>query len=249
MLPSAINQLAIDYPSNIVTGTRAYKQIGESWEDRAVTIPFTVRGNHDQGFRIVDDPYETPDEFHSGPASLIRAAGYLVLPADFSGVTGSNRRSFTYVLDLELPASAKASEATVHIGVINTVHTMLGDLAKVPEEVIVGGTHQGESLTQLTAMSLFEGVELLSTELEASNDDFYHSRQLQLGYVDYNGKKVGEPIDLPFTKEESQRPEIRNNIIFGQRGIPRVHWNGRTYLAVTFPKGYKLQFRMTLAVG
>lgn len=249
MLPSAINQFGIDYPSNIVTGTRVYKQHGQDWEDRAVTIPFTVRGDQNQGFRIVEDPYESIDEYATGPASLIRAAGYLVLPADFSGVTGSNRRTFTYVLDLELPDNAAASEATVYIGVTNTIHTMLGDLAKVPEGVIIGGTHQSETLTQLTAMSLFEGVELISTELEASNDDFYHSNQLQLGYVDYNGKRVGEPIDLPFTKEESQRPEIRNNIVFGQRGVPRVHWNGRTYLAVTFSKGYKLQFRMTLAVG
>ncbi|MGH1336063.1 MAG: hypothetical protein ACRBFS_08035 [Aureispira sp.] len=238
-------------PSNAIDGSRVYMMFGSPEEDAAKTVPLTVRGE-----RLVPDPFESEEEFDISAASVLKKKGYVVLPASFAhhfGEDDGGSEILTFQVGLEIPNSANLGDGVtttnVYMGIGETSYVMHNESFAIHEAVKVSGSHNKNTLEVLAQMSMYKTVEVISTQAEATDDDFYNDGGVKYGQVGFDGSSNSQPLYLPFSKEGSENPGLRDEILFGQEGLPRILFNGKQWLKIPLEKGNKVTLRMTIRVS
>lgn len=245
MLTSKLKNYPV--PPGTPNGARVYLQMFDAELDIAITTPYSVRGT-----KIVDDPYEDLEEVDVQSASVLRSKGYVVLPPNYAKELASNgvsTQEFIYDITIELPATATVESAVVYIGAGERSFAYLPEQMRTKAAgVVITGTHGPETLNALAEQAMFcgcqgGGVELISTDAEASDDDIYNSAETSYGNVGFGGQSNSRKLYMPFSKEGSENPGLRNNIVFGEKGLPNIVFNGTNFLSLTLAKGEKIQLR------
>jgi hypothetical protein len=238
-----------NYP--VPSGTQEYTYIfleyGDPDFDIAHSIPYQVKGG-----TITKEPFDENSNVEWQSASQLRKMKHLVLPASYAGLLSDSSTTtgspFIYQVTLELPSDlgGEQEDATVYLGLGASSYSMHGHKRITDGRVQISGTHGKQSLDVLAEMAMHKGVSLISASMEVSDDDFYNEGQTRTGKTEFEGGNTDRPLNLPFSKEGSEQPELRNNVVFGQNGIQSVILKGKEWLSLPVALGTRVTLRMVV---
>lgn len=229
-------------PSHIVNGTRVFIQDG-NYQDIAFPIPYVV-----QDGQIIQSPYLKSEDVSVEPASVLKKKGMLVLPPKYAVSEDGKTKTIVYRLTTALkPDTSVESAVPVHVGLGAVSFVGHGDLRSPHDDLIITGTDGDKSLEMLAQLALHRTFEFKKAWVEADDDDFYNSQEMELYHRCPDGTTNSSPIFFTFTDSRAENSNVRE-MIFGENGIPRTLINGDNALVLPAVKGNKVQYRFLLTV-